>query len=82
MNNLIIIYKIKGNKNLDDSVGTYNYMSPELYEGDKIEKSADFWALGVIFFKLITGEYPFIINGSDDQYSVIFIKLGFLYEPF
>ena len=41
-------------------------MSPELYEGNKIEKSADFWALGVIIFKLITGDYPFIINGSED----------------
>lgn len=45
--------------------GTKSYMPPELvrripYDG----KAMDIWALGVVLFKLLTGDYPFGADGD------------------
>ena len=40
--------------------GTRSYMPPEII--DKMTyfgKQCDIWSLGVVLFKLVTGEYPF-----------------------
>jgi len=40
--------------------GTPCYMAPELIKREKYSgKSVDVWALGVLLFKIITGDYPF-----------------------
>lgn len=44
---------------LKDAVGTARYTSPELLQGDGYNESVDVWGLGVIFFMLLTGNYPF-----------------------
>lgn len=42
------------------SVGTPYYMSPEQIRGDKeIGPPADVWALGVLLYEGLTGDYPF-----------------------
>ncbi|KAJ1477390.1 kinase-like domain-containing protein [Baffinella frigidus] len=43
-------------------IGTVLYMSPEQTEGDvsKIGAPADVWALGVIFYEILTGQHPFL----------------------
>ena len=42
--------------------GTYPYMSPEQSRGktNEVGRKADVWALGVIFYEMITGHRPFI----------------------
>lgn len=40
-------------------LGTPEYMSPEQYEGKKVEPASDIYALGVILYQLLTGEPPF-----------------------
>jgi len=48
--------------------GTPAYMSPEIVEKKEYRgKEVDLWALGVILYKLLTGEYPF---GCEDDPSL------------
>ena len=51
--------KHKGKK-LSDILGTPNYMGPEISQRRMYDGEAnDVWALGVIFYFMVTGKYPF-----------------------
>ena len=40
--------------------GTPNYISPEIIsKGGYLGKPADIWSIGIIFYKLMTGKFPF-----------------------
>jgi TolB-like protein/Tfp pilus assembly protein PilF len=41
--------------------GTPVYMAPELFEGGRATPRSDIYSLGVLLFRLVTGEYP--VNG-------------------
>ncbi|MCH9688940.1 MAG: protein kinase [Deltaproteobacteria bacterium] len=45
-------------------IGTAAYMSPEQIRGEKIDVRVDVYALGVLFFLMLTGEQP--IAGDND----------------
>lgn len=45
-------------------IGTAAYMSPEQIKGEKIDVRVDVYALGVLFFLMLTGEMP--IAGDND----------------
>ena len=53
-------------------MGTIAYMSPEQIRGQKIDQRCDIWALGIVFYELLTGHLPF--RGEQPEaimYSII-----------
>ena len=40
-------------------VGTVYYVAPEMLEHQDVDKGSDFWALGIIIYKMLTGDYLF-----------------------
>lgn len=49
-----------GGKKVDSYCGTTSYMSPEILRKEPhCPKKADVWALGVLSYRLLTGEHPF-----------------------
>ena len=53
---------------LSASLGTPAYMSPEQVRGDVVDARADIWALGAIFYELVTGQMAF---AGDDVKAIL-----------
>lgn len=39
--------------------GTYEYLAPEILQGEKYNEKIDIWSLGVLFFEMLNGITPF-----------------------
>jgi eukaryotic-like serine/threonine-protein kinase len=58
---------------LGATVGTINYMSPEQTRGGEIDQRTDLWALGVVFYEMLTGKLPF---KADYEQGIIYSILN------
>ena len=58
-------------------VGTWTYMSPEQFLNQDIDHRTDLWAIGVMLFRLVSGEHPY---GKLDAGALMF-AVGTLDEP-
>ena len=47
--------------------GTPNYMAPELFEGGKATVATDIYAMGVLLYFLVAGDYPVHLGGLTTQ---------------
>ncbi len=59
-------------------IGTLAYMSPEQAFGETVDTRTDIWALGVVFYEMLTGHRPF--RGPGEQ-AVLFSILTSELEP-
>jgi len=59
-------------------VGTVTYMSPERCWGNAYDLGSDIWSVGMVFFELATGQYPFADISS---FPVLFEHLCEKPEP-
>ncbi|MEJ7732926.1 MAG: serine/threonine-protein kinase [Polyangiaceae bacterium] len=46
------------------TIGTFYYMSPEQVMLDPVDQRADIYALGLMFHEMVTGKYPFLVDGQ------------------
>lgn len=57
---------VNNNEPISSFCGTPNYMAPEIYQRKKYSGAAtDIWALTVILYKLVVGEFPFKKSDKD-----------------
>jgi serine/threonine protein kinase len=49
-------------------VGTPAYVAPEQASGDKVDERVDVYALGLVMYRVLTGQHPF---SSDDQVTTL-----------
>ena len=58
-------------ENIDlNSFGTLNYVSPEIYKGKGITNSTDLYSLGLVMYKLVSGELPFVTKDIDEKTAI------------
>ncbi|MFI5251687.1 MAG: protein kinase [Bacteroidota bacterium] len=55
------------------SLGTLSYMSPEQAQGMSADHRSDIWALGIVFYEMLTGEVPF---RSEHEAGLIYLIMN------
>src|SRR5690606_10134159 len=55
-----------------DLLGTPLYMAPEVVAGEAgVDGRIDVYSLGVMLFRLVTGNYPFYADNSADLFDLV-----------
>ncbi|ETV76553.1 CAMK/CDPK protein kinase, variant 1 [Aphanomyces astaci] len=62
---------VKKGERMQQSLGTIDYVAPEVLDGDYNEK-CDLWSVGVICYELVTRVSPFHGDTNDDTMNKIF----------
>lgn len=51
--------RVAGTESPQVLAGTPHFMAPELFQGEPATKASDVYALGVVYFQMLTGQLPF-----------------------
>lgn len=63
--------EIQEGKERQSFCGTYEYMAPEIFEGEEYSYSVDIWALGIMLYEIIHRHSPFFGKSSFQIYKKI-----------
>jgi len=63
------------------TVGTPDYIAPEMFAGKGYDFSCDWWSLGTIMFECMIGWPPFCGEGNNDTYHKIVNWRHYLHFP-
>ena len=67
-----LVYKLNKNEKANDYCGTLKYMAPEFFEKKPYSFEVDIWAIGIIMYILLIGQFPF-----NDEYEIKTKNLNF-----
>jgi serine/threonine-protein kinase ULK/ATG1 len=71
--------ELNGQEMAKSRLGTVLFMAPELLKGKPYNSKVDVWALGVIFYEMLTGFVPF--SGICREYIEFSIENGEYWLP-
>ncbi len=49
---------------METTLGTSQFMAPELYKDQPYSQKVDMWALGVMYYHMLFGKFPFVATGN------------------
>ncbi|KAF9530422.1 kinase-like domain-containing protein [Crepidotus variabilis] len=77
----IATWKANRRKLAFSTVGTPDYIAPEVFLMKGYGKECDWWSLGAIFFECLVGYAPFCSDNPGDTYKKIIDWPNYLYFP-
>ncbi|KZO98016.1 kinase-like protein [Calocera viscosa TUFC12733] len=77
----IATWKANRRKLLYSTVGTPDYIAPEIFLGHGYDKACDWWSLGAIMYECLVGYPPFCSENSNEVYKKIIDWRNHLHFP-